>query len=108
MNLENIVRIGKVTAVDGGRHIARVWYEAMGTESGWLPVLVNQVSIPSAGTSQRTEYEGGPDNYMLLENHKHDLTIAPWMPKVNEMVLVLYIPVFNGDGVILGGVRPWR
>ena len=25
-----------------------------------------------------------------------------WMPKVNDMVLVLYLPVFNGDGFILG------
>ena len=30
------------------------------------------------------------------------------MPKVNDLVLVLYFPVFNGDGVILGGVKPWR
>ena len=27
---------------------------------------------------------------------------------VFAVVLVLYFPVFNGDGVILGGVKPWR
>lgn len=26
----------------------------------------------------------------------------PWAPKVNDTVLVLYLPVFNGDGYILG------
>ena len=26
------------------------------------------------------------------------------MPKVNDQVLVLYLPVFNGDGFILGGI----
>ena len=41
-------------------------------------------------------------------SHKHDLIIKPYMPKVNDLVLVLYFPVFNGDGVILGGVKPWR
>lgn len=25
-----------------------------------------------------------------------------WLPKVNETVLALYLPVFNGDGFILG------
>ncbi len=27
-----------------------------------------------------------------------------WLPKINEMVLVLYLPVFGGDGFILGGL----
>ena len=27
-----------------------------------------------------------------------------WMPKVNDQVLVLYLPVFNSDGFILGGI----
>ncbi len=27
-----------------------------------------------------------------------------WLPKINEMVLVLYLPVFGGDGFVLGGV----
>lgn len=26
------------------------------------------------------------------------------MPRVNDQVLVLYLPVFNGDGFILGGI----
>ncbi len=27
-----------------------------------------------------------------------------WLPKINELVLVLYLPVFGGDGFILGGL----
>ena len=27
---------------------------------------------------------------------------AAWLPKVNDTVLVIYLPVFNGDGFILG------
>lgn len=27
-----------------------------------------------------------------------------WIPSVNEKVLCLYIPVFNGDGFVLGAI----
>jgi len=74
MQVEDIVREGTVTAVDNGKRIAKVWFDTLGIQSDWLPVL----------------HTGG------------------YMPKVNEKVLVLYFPLFNGDGVILGGVRPWQ
>lgn len=75
MNVENIVRVGTVTAVDKDKRIAKVWFDTLEIQSGWMPVLVS----------------GGS-----------------YMPVVNEKVLVLYFPVFNGDGVILGGVTPWQ
>lgn len=28
-----------------------------------------------------------------------------WLPKVNETVACLYLPTFNGDGVILGAIK---
>lgn len=99
MNVEDIVREGKVTAVNNEKRIAKVWFDAMGIESGWLPVLINRDYVPDYDVPQRTEYE---------DNHFHDLIIKPWMPRVNDKVLVLYFPVFNGDGVILGGVQPWQ
>jgi len=34
--------------------------------------------------------------------------VGSYMPTVNDKVLVLYFPMFNADGVILGGVKPWR
>ena len=40
----------------------------------------------------------------LQDGHQHDLTIKPWMPLVNDTVLTLYLPVFNGDGFVLGGI----
>lgn len=36
------------------------------------------------------------------------LITGTYMPKVNDRVLVLYFPVFNGDGVVLGGIQPWH
>ena len=108
MNVEDIVREGKVTAVNNDKRIAKVWFDALGIESDWLPVLITRDFIPDHDAPQRTEYAAGGSGAAAYENHMHPLKIKPYMPKVNEKVLVLYFPIFNGDGVILGGVRPWR
>lgn len=108
MSIEDIVREGKVTAVNNSKRIAKVWFDALGIESGWLPVLINRDYVPDYDVPQRTEYEEGGSGAEAYEKHKHDLIIKPWMPRVNDKVLVLYFPVFNGDGVILGGVQPWQ
>lgn len=108
MQIEDIVREGKVTAVNNGKRIAKVWFDALGIESDWMPVLINRDFIPDYDVPQRTEFEAGGSGDPAFESHKHDLIIKPYMPKVNDLVLVLYFPVFNGDGVILGGVKPWR
>lgn len=108
MNVEDIVREGTVTAVNNDKRIAKVWFDALGIDSGWLPVLINRDFIPDYDMPQRTEYEAGGALYEAFESHKHDLIIKPYMPKVNEKVLVLYFPVFNGNGVILGGIQPWQ
>ena len=108
MNIEDIVREGKVTAVDNGKRIAKVWFDSMGIESDWLPVLITRDFIPDYDVPQRTEFEAGGSGDPAVARHKHDLIIKPYMPKVNDLVLVLYFPVFNGDGAILGGVKPWR
>ena len=108
MNIEDIVREGKVTAADNGKRIAKVWFDSMGIESDWLPVLITRDFIPDYDVPQRTEFEAGGSGDPAFASHKHDLIIKPYMPKVNDLVLVLYFPVFNGDGVILGGVKPWR
>lgn len=108
MNIEDIVREGKVTAVNESKRIAKVWFDSMGIESDWLPVLITRDFIPDYDVPQRTEFEAGGSGDPAFASHKHDLIIKPYMPKVNDLVLVLYFPVFNGDGVILGGVKPWR
>ena len=94
--------------MDNGKRIAKVWFDALEIESDWMPVLINRDFIPDYDVPQRTEFEAGGSGYPAFENHKHDLIIKPYMPKVNDLVLVLYFPIFNGDGVILGGVKPWR
>lgn len=100
--LENLVRVGTVTDVDNSQHRVRVKFRDMDMTSGWLKVLDTRPSIPDYGVSQRTEYASGGSGEAAFASHKHDLTIHQWMPKVNDTVLTLYLPVFNADGFVLG------
>ena len=107
MNVERIlsqlVRHGFVTDVDNEKHMARVKYQGENMTSGWLYVLNNKPFIPSYDGQQVTEERSGGSGYAAFAAHTHPLTILQWMPKINEKVLVLYLPVLNSDGFILGG-----
>ncbi len=102
--LSGLVRLGTVTDVDNAKHKARVKYQGENMTSGWLYVLDNRPFVPDYDVPQRTEYESGGGGDAAFASHKHDLAIKQWMPKVNDTVLVLYLPVFNADGFVLGGV----
>lgn len=102
--LSGLVRIGTVTDVDNGRRLARVKFEDTDMTSGWLAVLKSQPFIPGYDVPQRTEFESGGSGAAAFESHKHDLVIKPWMPKVNDTVVALYLPVFNADGFVIGGI----
>lgn len=92
--LERLVRIGTVTSVDNDKRTARVKFQDTSNSSGDLYVLANRPYIPDYEGPQQTE-SGEP------------LKIKPWMPKVNAVVLVLYLPVDNmesADGYVLGEI----
>lgn len=110
MNFQDIIKLGIVTNVDNAKRLARVKFPGMGLQdtSGWLPVLISRDFIPDYDVPQRTEYEEGGSGAAAYERHKHDLIIKPYMPKVGDQVLALYIPIFNADGFILGGIQPWQ
>jgi phage baseplate assembly protein gpV len=86
-----LVRIGFVTDKDSSARKVRVKFRDVDMTSGWLPVLQHfgaSISVSSAGDPA----------------HKHTATLGYWMPGVNDTVAVLYLPVFNGDGYVLGGI----
>jgi len=125
--LKNLVRVGTVQAVDPTKRKARVWYDDLGIVSGWLSVLQfygaavrvqGGAHIHEHGVSFEPDHThdapvdisnaGGHRHvvtYDIMESHEHSgTTLAAWMPIVGARVLVLYLPVFNGDGFILGGL----
>lgn len=80
--VQNMVRVGIVTDVDKNDRRVRVRFPNLNMTSGWLYVL-----------------QSPPDVKIII-----DFTVTPWMPSVNDKVLCLYIPVFNGDGFVLGAI----
>ena len=103
--LSGLVRLGTVTDVDNDKRKARVMFQSQGMTSGWLYVLNNRPFIPDYETEpKRTEAAEGGGGYAAYASHSHEIIIKPWMPKINDTVLVLYLPVLNADGFVLGGV----
>ena len=80
--VQNMVRVGIVTDVDKKDRRVRVRFPNLNMTSGWLYVL-----------------QSPPDVKIII-----DFTVTPWMPEVNDRVLCLYLPVFNGDGFVLGAI----
>lgn len=76
----DMVRVGIVSAVSEAKRQVRVHYPDRKLTSGWLYVLQNPPTV------------------------KADVAVEAWMPAVGDRVLCLYIPVFGGDGFVLGGI----
>ena len=72
--------------------------------SGWLAVLQRPqgaVSVIASGEHTHTTDTGSTGS---AGSHTHAATSSYWMPKINDTVVCLYLPVWNGDGFVLGGV----
>ncbi len=90
--LEQIVRVGTVSSVNAAERTARVKFSYLGDMvSGNLRVMQHYACAVEVTTDQAHNH---PDTYTTF-----------WMPEVGDTVLCLYLPVFNGDGVVLGVLK---
>lgn len=105
-DIDRLVQVGIVTDVNNGIFMARVKFPETEITSGWLYVVQNWPFISDYDVPQETESRSGGEGEASFDEHTHDLIIKPWMPKINEVVLVIYQPAFNSDGFILGKVGP--
>lgn len=114
--LRNLIRIGIVEDRDMDKRLVRVRFKDDDMTSGWLPVLINRdrigIDVEEWDETQWTEFDtedkipqSGETRYVP---HKHKLVIKPYMPKINDQVLAVYLPVFNADGFVIGGIKSWR
>lgn len=103
----DVIRLGIVTNVDDGRRLARVKFPDEDLQSDWLPVLASPPFIPARG-AQHTEKASGGSGDAAFAPHVHPLMITPWMPDVNDQVLVAFSQAEDGDGFILGRIDRWR
>ena len=130
MNTAVDVRLGKVTDVNKEKRLVRCKFEDTGITSGWLPVMqhykaivytdqpvsiITSISTPAPTTlkSKRPwisrqiwdeeEKVIGADN---STDHQHKSHVVWWLPAVDDTVVCLYLPCFNADGFVLGGIYP--
>ena len=113
---ERLIQVGTVTAVDYDAHKVRVKFHDTGITSDWLCVLSNvpAVSIGVGGVHSHdsavsVEAADGHSHEASLDinqadGHMHTASVSRWMPGVNDTVLVVYLPIFNSDGFVIGGI----
>ncbi len=109
--LSGLVRVGTVTDINADKRQARVKFQGENMTSGWLFVVQHYAGglfINPDGAHTHAVYDtySGGGSASTEPNHDHSpgSYSTYWMPKVNDTVLVLYLPVFNADGFILGGI----
>jgi len=112
--LGGLVRIGTVTDRRMEERRGRGWFEDDGMSSGWLPVIISQDVTPEHDyddpqwTEFETEWREPRAGEQADADHKHKIVRKPYMPKVGDEVLAVYLPVFNADGFVIGGIKRWR
>lgn len=113
--IARMVQVGIVTAVDPDEHRCRVKFPDTGLTSDWLRVLRQTpgVSVNSGGSHSHTgsvSVSGGDHSHSAsvtineTSSHGHGVDVSAWMPRINDTVVVIYIPVFNSDGFVIGVV----
>lgn len=85
---ERLIQVGIVTVVDPAAHKVRVKFPATGLLSDWLSVLKNALAISA------DQHDGSESSARA----------SFWIPSVNDTVLVVYLPAFNSEGFVIGGI----
>lgn len=107
--LQNLIRIGKVSAVDASALTARVIFEDKGGHVS-PPLKVIQRPPPIVVEETTLTYgvlPGGPENHAhtgITEAHTHKAYNQNWLPPVGAYVLCVFLPGGDGDGFVIGGV----
>ena len=92
--LSRLVQVGVVTDNNLKERKVRVRFADSGMTSGWLTVLQRKETA-------NTEFDS--DTQTWIYSNSEPCT-KWWVPRINDVVLVLYLPIDNSDGYVLGGV----
>lgn len=113
------------------KRLVRCKFEDTGITSGWLPVMQHYKAIvytESAGEHNHQYIHPSPYNLEIKKtmdgsrqiwdeeekvigadnstDHQHKSHVVWWLPAVDDTVVCLYLPCFNADGFVLGGIYP--
>lgn len=93
--IERLIQVGTVSAVDAGKKKARVLFQTTNMTSDWLSVLQRT----GESVAVTTKSAGDPTH-----THEASGSVTSWMPKIGSTVVVVYLPIFNSDGFIIGQI----
>lgn len=97
--MKKIIRIGVVHSFDASNRTARVKFESLG---GIVSAPINVVSRPRSVVPGQKDQTG--DKTAIAEGHTHAAYVTDWTPRVNSMVLCIFMPDGGGDGYVIGEV----
>ncbi len=90
-SIERLIQIGTVTAVDIANLKVRVKFQSINMTSGWLSVLQHSGTVINVSVESESPYS-------------YTASSGQWLPKINDTVIVIYLPVFNSDGFVIGSI----
>lgn len=109
--LKKVFRIGRIHSFDATARTARVKFEDRG---GIISAPIKVVSrprtiIPASNSKTANRTAGTELNYdkngaLTKEAHSHAAYVTDWNPKVNSLVLCIFMPDGGGDGYVIGEV----
>lgn len=109
--LKKIIRVGVIHSYDPDTRMARVKFESLG---GIISAPIKVLARPRYVVQKKTDRSGDKvavktlqydkNDSLVTEDHYHDAYVTDWDPKVNTMVLCIYMPDGGGDGYVLGEV----
>lgn len=109
--LKKIIRIGIIHSYDPKTRLARVKFESLG---GIISAPIKVVARPRHVVPEKDDLEGDKvrkknlqydkSNVLITEEHDHIAYVTDWNPKVNDMVLCIFLPDGGGDGYVIGQV----
>lgn len=108
--MNDIIRIGVVSALNNGNRTVRVRFPSENMVSGWLKVVKSPPAVTvQANTAADTSVKGDEEEDIELSadtNIKVNVAAKtlPWFPLVGDTVLCIYNPGFNEDGFVIGGL----
>lgn len=102
-----------VITTDGG-HVHTIGTSGQHDHPGSTAGDEDATIIPDGGhghsmdTAGAHTHPGSTDHIVLDGQHTHGFHarsyVTWWTPRINDKVLVLYVPTENGDGFVLGGI----